>query len=169
MKKETRDKKTLEYISTLPEAVQMDKGVVLYEMREKWWTIIQAWLCLDKIKLWYSIESACNAIGKWLDASYMRARIRQSESLQEVIRLAKESISSKALENVIRLQTQAENETVQFNSSKFILENLHEDFKQNKESINKSINIHAFIDATKSKPSDQVGWDMIRFLRWQWD
>ena len=35
MKKETRDKKILEYISSLPDAVQMDKGVILYHMADR--------------------------------------------------------------------------------------------------------------------------------------
>ena len=164
MKKETRDKQIAKYISTLPEKVQLDAGVVLYEMRARDWGLNHACLCLDKIKLGYSIEGACNAVGKWQDASYMRSRIRQSESFQEVIKLTKESITAKALENVINLQTQAENENVRLSSSKFILENLHDDFKQSNQ-VSKSMSVHMFIDNTKTKDTDSIGKDMIQYLR----
>lgn len=164
MKKDTRDKKILEYISTLPEAVQMDKGVIMYHMADRGWDGVTAWLLLDKVRLWHSIESACMAIGKGNDARSLRYKAWNSEALREILELAKNSIYTKALENVINLQTQAENENVRLSSSKLILENLHPDFKQSKE-VSKSINIHAFIDATKSKQSGEIWGDMIRFLR----
>ena len=51
MKKETRDRKIQEYISTLPEVVQHEKGVVLYEMSNKQWDINNASLFLSKLQL----------------------------------------------------------------------------------------------------------------------
>ncbi len=158
----------MQFIQSLPEEVQIDKGTVLYNMEDKGWSILHAGMLLDKLRLWYSIESACNAIGKPMDWKYLRYRYGADENLREVIDLQKQSITTKALENVINLQTQADNENVRLSSSKLILENLHPDFKQSKE-VSKSINIHAFIDATKSKQSSEIGWDMIRFLRNSWE
>ena len=116
MKKETRDRKIQEYIASLPEVVQHEKGVVLYEMSNKWWDINSASLLLSKLQLGYSIESACLAIGKVNDARYIRYKMQTSDSFREVIDLQKSSITTKALENVINLQTQAENENVRLSS-----------------------------------------------------
>ena len=168
MKKETRLRKVMQFIQSLPEEVQIDKGTVLYNMEDKGWTILHAGMLLDKLRLWYSIESACNAIGKPMDAKYLRYRYGADENLREIIDLQKQSITTKALENVINLQTQAENENVRLSSSKFILENLHDDFKQSNQ-VSKSMSVHMFIDNTKTKDTDSIGKDMIQYLRNSWE
>ena len=77
----------------------------------------------------------------------------------------KEKIKANALKQVVNLSREAKSEDVQLRASMRLLEAYDDDFKPKTESTSKTLNIHAFIDATKWKSNEEVWTEMINFLR----